>query len=243
MPTDRYYCDQELLASNEISLEGTEHHHLRNVMRGAVGDVVELVNGRGALATASVLKLDKRSAQLEIREIETELEPGFEIVIAQAMPRANRLDSILEKGTELGMTHLWLFPGERSENKQLHPSKEKRIKTVMISAMKQCGRLFLPQLVIKPPLNQWDNDLDYSAFFGDLRADKPLFLEEFSKCELTTGALFCVGPESGFSSKEVEKLDALGMKGVKLHNNILRTDTAPLVALSLIHHAQFHKAI
>ena len=193
-----------------------------------MGDTVELIDGKGALAHARILKLAKDSVELEVQSLVQDKPPPFEIILAQAIPRQNRLDIILEKGTELGFTKLWLFPGMLSEKKSVNLTRAKKI---LVAATKQCGRLFLPEVEMKAPLKDWKK-LDFSCYYGDTDPEAPPLLSLLQKPE--KGILFFIGPEQGFHSQEAHILKELGVRGVKLHPNILRTDTAPLCALSLI---------
>lgn len=223
MPHDRFFIDAPL--KDEVTLEGDEAHHLF-VMRKNMGDTVELVNGKNCLAKASLLSLEKKRARLKIETLETCASPSNPIILAQALPKLNKIDFIIEKGTELGATTFWLFPGDKSEKKEVKDPE--RLRRIAISAMKQCGRLDLPDIVITPPIAKL-KELPLAAYFGDANG------EPFSKVWTKgTGTLFFIGPESGFSEKEIAHLIKLKAKSVKLHPNILRTETAPLVALSLI---------
>lgn len=235
MPSERYYTSSSLAIHQNILLDPQESHHLLHVMRGREGDQVELVNGQGSLAQASVSLVKKHSATLSVIGVENTPQPSFDIVLAQAIPRINRLDTILEKATELGATQIWLFPGEKSERKTLTDHQIERSKQLTISAMKQCGRLFLPKLKILPRLEDWKSPLQ-NAFFGDLQPNTPLFETEWKNCSPQKQCIILIGPESGFTQNETRQLVCLHAKGVKLHQNILRTDTAPLLALSLISH-------
>ena len=234
MPADRFFVDSTLVEGDNIVVEGQEFTHLTKAMRCGVGDTVEVVNGKGYLATATIDAVTKRHASLAIKSVEFFERPTPQVILAQAMPRLSRLDIILEKGTELGMSVLWLFHGDRSEKKSISDNQRRRITTGMVSAMKQCGRLWLPDVVEMPPISKW-NGIDGTIFFGDIDPTAPLL----SKAWEDRGdgdIIFAVGPESGFSDGEDKILRDLGAIGVKLHNNILRTDTASLMALSLISH-------
>ncbi|MCH9608977.1 MAG: Ribosomal RNA small subunit methyltransferase E [Chlamydiales bacterium] len=220
MPAYRFYIDAPLEVNQTYPIAKNEIAHIR-VMRLMEGDELELVNGRGIVAKGMLLK----NHEVRVLSIHQE-DKTKKIILCQALPRENRLDLIVEKGTELGMTHLWLFRGERSEKKLLSPSREKRLKTIAISSLKQCGRLHLPQIELKPPLKEWET-LDYPAYFGSLEKENLRFTPQ--KGDL----LFFIGPESGFTKGEEEKLLELGAQGVSLGPNILRTDTAAIVALSI----------
>lgn len=233
MPAERYYLAQSLQKGCDVSITDQEYHHLVHVMRAAVGDTVELVNGTGDLATATVARLDKRQALLTIQDTAHEAPQLHAMILAQALPRINRMDFIVEKGTELGMTQLWLFPGEHSERKSLTDHQVDRLRAMAIAAMKQCGRLYLPEIIVKPAIKAWQ-PLPYPLFYGDVAPNAPRLAEAWPK-ETVDGAIFCIGPESGFTPAEEHALKALNAIGVSLHRNILRTDTASLVALTQLY--------
>lgn len=232
MPSERFYLPLDFSLGSQCTLDGIEFHHLVHVMRAKSGDTVELVNGAGCLALAKIDSIDKKKASLSVIDVFYNKKQAFDIILAQAIPRINRLDFILEKGTELGMTKLWLFPGALSERKDVTEHQLDRMQGVAISAMKQCGRLWLPKIEVKPKLTAW-NSLPCKAYYGDVTPEAPLFSQELKGL---SDLIFFVGPESGFSPSEETILKKLGAKGVKLHANILRTDTASLAALTIITH-------
>lgn len=235
MPIERYFLDDPLQLHDTKSLKDSEFHHLSRVMRARVGDHVELVNGRGILAKASIQALEKNQAILSVENIIHEPVNTQLIILAQALPKLNRLDFILEKGTELGVNEFWLFPGDLSLKKDFSDNQKERARSVTIAAMKQSGRLMLPEIKILPPLEKWPL-IKGTAFFGDLDETAPLFLSAWQQQTVHFPVSFFIGPESGWSEREVSLLKEKGAKGVKLHTNILRTDTASLVAISLIKH-------
>lgn len=224
MPQNRFFVTPPFTLGSQIDLR-EEARHIK-AMRIRLGETIELVNGRHQLAKARLI--DSHLAQ--ILAVEEHL-PPLPVILCQAIPRLNHLDFIVEKGTELGMTELWLFPGMRSEKKELSKTQLIRLKHLTIAAMKQCGRVDLPTITINPPLLQWEG-LPHPAYFGDLSPDAPSLLAVLRDKE---GVCFINGPESGFSEKEENALKQLGARGTRLHPWILRTETAALVALSLIY--------
>lgn len=237
MPAERYYFDGSLSSELQPLLEGTEFHHLCNVMRSCEGEIIELVNGKGFLATAKIKRIEKKKAILTVESIFQQPTPNFELILAQAIPRLNRLDFILEKATELGVTGIWLFPGELSERKSLAESQLERLKLVCIAAMKQCGRLFLPEIKLMPRIESWPL-APLPLFFGDLNEKAVLLQNQLQQHPAEKGLIICIGPESGFKESEIAKLKQIGGVGVKLHHNILRTDTASIAALAIITHQE-----
>ena len=233
MPEKRFFIKGPLTVYSLFELTGEEAQHFK-VMRCREGDNVEVINGEGNLAQAKVNCIGKRTITLEILSIKTSSNPNFEIILAQAIPKINRLDTILEKSTELGVSKIILFPAEFSEKKELSPNQLQRIENILIAATKQCGRLYLPVLELKPSLDKWAKPKSDALYFGDVSPNAPLFKNAWDA--RTNNAMFFVGPEQGLSEKEEKLLKGWDAKGVKLHSNILRTDTAPLTALSLISH-------
>jgi 16S rRNA (uracil1498-N3)-methyltransferase len=235
MPHDRFYHPEPFIKNHSFALGDEEAHHLR-VMRIRTGETIEIVNGLGQLAQAEVSSIDKKSTLVSVTSIHEEPVPSRQIILAQAIPKLTRLDGIVEKGTELGMTQLWLFPGQRSEKNILSTNQQQRVSFLAVSALKQCGRLYLPKIVFMPPLNKWD-ECPPTAFFGDIAPQAPLFHNAWMK-QKPQDTVFFTGPEAGFTAEEMTQLKKLGAQGVSLHKNILRTDTASLAALSLISHLE-----
>jgi 16S rRNA (uracil1498-N3)-methyltransferase len=240
VPAERYYIPQPFQKGSELIIEGQEFHHLVHVMRTQVGESVEVVNGEGGFGHAVLEHLEKKRAIFRVEETVQHPKPAFEVILAQAIPKINRLDFILEKGTELGMTQFWLFPSQRGERKQLTEHQIERMRALSIAAMKQCGSFYLPTILMKPPLEKWERNLPLPALFGNVQPDAPSCVEKLKQERFQNGVIFFVGPESGFSYEEEKTLQALDVEGVKLHPHILRTDTAAIAALCAITQQRLH---
>lgn len=223
MPAERFYIDADL--NDSVILEGTEFHHLAHVMRARVGDSLELVNGKGSLASAKITALSKHSATLQILSATTTPIPAPKIILAIPLMRPSKLELIVEKCTELGADAFWFYPAQASEKEGLSPHQLERLSHIAISAMKQCGRLDLPSIELLSRFEEiFKSDATY--FFGDTRAGA-------QKLTAQKKVVLITGPEKGFSDKELSLLDQKGI-GVKLHQNILRAETAPIAAVCLL---------
>jgi len=230
MPAERYYYPESFSEGNCVTLSVREAHHLVKVMRGQQGERVELVNGKGVLATAEVVRIERQRVELKIEQLHQESESTTQVTLFQAMPRPNRLDTLVEKCTELGVDQIVLFPGERSERKQMGEKQLERLRGVAVAAMKQSGRLFLPQLQVAEPIAKWAT-FSNPTYVGVFDEQAP----HLATCAVADRACAVViGPESGLSSTEQQRLLQLGAKGVTLHHNILRTDTAAIVAIAFL---------
>ncbi len=232
MPQNRFFFSGPLPQDTTISIRDQEFRHMVQVMRIHEKETVEVVNGEGIFATAEVTAIAKKEAHLRILTRHKEEEPQPRLILAQAIPRLNRLDFIIEKGTELGMSELWLFASEHSERRKFTSQQQERMHTIAVSALKQCGRLYLPKIQIFPSLSSISIE-NTEAYFGDLSENAPPFSKYLKDAPRTKNTLFFIGPERGFSSQETNWLEKQGAHGVLLHHNILRTDTAALAALTL----------
>ncbi len=234
MPHERFFIDHPLKLQETVSLIDMEFRHLCHVMRMRVGENVELVNGKNQLAQASILALFKDHADLNVTSVFQAEEKKPKLILAQGIPRFNRLESILEKGTELNVSEFWLFPGAFSEKAEFSKNQIARMELITINAMKQCGRLDLPTIVLTPPLLKWDPPFGLS-FFGDTAPDAPAIWDKRPIAPAAEPLILFIGPESGFSEDETLHLqNKLHAQGVRLHQNILRTDTASITGLSVL---------
>lgn len=235
MPAERFFIqDSSFFINKGVLLEGDEFHHLVHVMRLRVGETAELINGMGSLAEATVKAIGKHSAKLQITSVHTEKPPKYRLILAEALPRFTKLEYVIEKSVELGVTDLWLFPGKLSEKKNLSLTQVERILHITLSAIKQCGRLLIPKIQILPSILEWKQEnIPPAAFFGDTDPSAPSFLKALQSLD-SSSLLIAIGPEKGFHEDEVIYMEkTLSIKGVSLHKNILRTETAAIHALSL----------
>jgi 16S rRNA (uracil1498-N3)-methyltransferase len=225
MPHDRFFSHVPLNKGGSIPLNPTEARHLK-VMRHKAGDTVELVDGQGNLATATVID----SEHLQITQVAHQKKPLPEIHLAVALPHPSLLDWMVEKVTELGVDSLLFFPGKLSEFKTLKPNQIERLNRILIAATKQCGRLYLPTLTLSPPLKNWAKPT-MNAYFGSLDP-KDGYLVDNQQTSKST--LFFVGPEKGFHAEEYALFQKWGIEGKQLNSNILRAETAAVAAAAIL---------
>ena len=131
MPDNRFYLAQNLETGSICLIKEMELHHLQHVMRVKEKETIELINGKGLLATGIVQKLERHQASVLIETVISETVKGPTLILAQAMPRIARLEYIVEKATELGVTEIWLFPSTHSEKKEYSPSNIQRLNQIL----------------------------------------------------------------------------------------------------------------
>ncbi|MBP9840899.1 MAG: 16S rRNA (uracil(1498)-N(3))-methyltransferase [Simkaniaceae bacterium] len=206
MPSHRFF-------SSGSTIEGEEFHHLTRVMRNQVGDEIELIDGKGSLSLAKITSIEKKEATLKILATSTEEPPKERYSLIQGVPQGAKIEWVLEKGTELDIDD-FLFFG----SKDFSPNKLTRFHHILIAAIKQCGRLFLPTLSFYSSLEEVP--LHEGACYGDPQGTP-----------YHTGHQIVIGPESGFSEEEISLLKGKGAQGVSLGKHILRTETAAIIGV------------
>lgn len=235
MPVNRFFLDASFTPQDLLSIEGEELSHIR-VIRLNPDEELELVNGKGSLAICTLQELQKTKALVKVEKVHYEKALPSRCLLGIPMLRMPKLEWILEKGTELGVTSFHLFIADHSEKEQLTINQRSRLKNLLISAMKQCGRLDLPEFHLFSSLQEIPL-IQGHRFFGDTGKDAPLLLSQALPLPLTDTLIF-TGPEKGFSESEISYFHQHKILGVKLIPYVLRTETAPIAAATLIRHLQ-----
>ncbi|MBI3212039.1 MAG: RsmE family RNA methyltransferase [Simkania negevensis] len=234
MPQDRYFIENPLQKNTKISLEKETLHKLRSVMRKREGETVELINGKGILAIGVIEKLTSNKGTLSIESYKEEQLPPPSLIAVEPFLKLPALELVIKKGTELGVQQFWLFPAERSEKEIVSFHQLKRLRAITISAIEQCGRLDLPEILMQPPLKKIEFRKG-SLFFGDLRKKAFPFQEIAPKISTYPKPLFLLcGPEKGWSDEELSYLDQkTNGVGIKLHGkSTLRAETAAIATFA-----------
>ncbi len=238
----RFLVDPKNIAGNHVCLKEKETHHIKNVLRFKEGDAVVVFDGAGQEYRCQIESLDKKEATLLILEkLAIPISSKAFVTLAHALTKGDRFDWVVEKGTELGMHGILPFVCERvnvklsAENKV---KKEARWKRLTEAAAKQCGRTTMPTvapiLSFEKFLGEFQNyDLVLLAYELENGTDLKSCLRGALKKSLKN-ILAVVGPEGGFTEKEVEQMIAAGARSVSLGENILRTETAAIAVVAMI---------
>ena len=221
----------QLPVGNRLILLGPEAHHLRDVMRIAVGEEVIVFDGQGTDAVARVLGLSAESVELEIMSRGTsQAELPVSITLATAVPKGDRFAWLVEKATELGVTKLVPLNTARSI---VDPGTGKlsRMRQTVVTASKQCGRGTLME-ILEP--------LDWKPFITAIPGRSLLLVADpsgqpwASPSDVPGEVVICVGPEGGLTAAEVAQAKDLGATAISLGPRILRIETACLALTTLV---------
>lgn len=231
MRLSRFFVDLPL-ALGQHPLPEAQAHYIRRVLRLAVGDAVQLFDGSGQEFVGELVEVGKKSVQVELREQFAGLtESPLRIHLGQGLSRGERMDWAIQKATELGVAEITPLVSERCEVRLKDERADKRLahwRQIAISACEQCGRSVLP--IINAPLGLHD-------WLAQTEAELKLVLHPVAEplaSHARPGSLaFLIGPEGGLSDAEVQQAQRAGYHPARLGPRVLRTETAPVVALSV----------
>jgi 16S rRNA (uracil1498-N3)-methyltransferase len=233
MPVSRIY-QSGALAAGKVQLDEKASHHLSRVLRAATGDAIILFNGDGNEYHAVIQNISKKSVDAEITKIITcSAESPVSISLAQGIARGEKMDFVIQKAVELGVTEIIPVMTERCNVRLDDEREQKRMlhwQAVIISACEQCGRNVLPKIHAPVKLDEW---------LSSVNADKKFVLSPHVSAKLrddhdAASIAVLIGPEGGLSEREIEAACTHGFTALNLGPRILRTETAALAALAVI---------
>lgn len=223
---NRFLIATTPVEATHITLDEGESHHAIRVMRMELGDTFEAFDGRGLRILADITDPHPKRVTAIIREREQmPAEPGSGLVLAIGlMKKAERLEFALEKATEIGVGAIWLFSGDHSETNRI---RQDRLEAHLVAAAKQSKRCHVPELRF---FNTMDALLKETMGRPHILAHEKTPLNGVST-PIPTNAVLMVGPEGGFSDREVALAMSAGAVPYSLGAFRLRTETAALTLL------------
>lgn len=236
MRIPRIYTAQELRAGREVLLPEQAGEHVARVLRLDRGHPLILINGDGREYDAQLSSLAKRSVTAMITTArEVDRETPLTLTLAQSIARGEKMDWILQKATELGVSHIVPLITERTEVKLDEERAERRMAhwiSVIESACEQCGRTTLPSLAPPRKLDRWLAVLDDDAVRVVLTPDGETSVRQLPATN--DRLIMVVGPEGGLTEQDVLMLRQAGFYGLRLGPRVLRTETAGLAGIAAL---------
>lgn len=233
MRLSRLYTPEALQAGADVRLQDDAAHYLGKVLRAKVGHQVLLFNESDGEYLADIQSIDKRGIDLQLAESANRTpEVLLPVHIGLGLSRGERMDYSVQKATELGVTEITPLFTEHSEVKLKEDRADKRTahwQKVAISASEQSGRCTVPSIHSPMNLSDWVKSvpqgqgfmLDHTGMAG-FSGERP------------ANIFLLIGPEGGISDAEKDLTSATGFKTVRLGPRVLRTETAPVVALTAL---------
>lgn len=246
MPAGRFLIEGvELVPGVGLELPAEVAHQVRDVLRLGIGDTIRLLDGAGGEYPAEVIVLDRKRVAAQLGErMEGRSDPAVRVVLCAGMLKAAKLEWVLQKGTELGIAAFVPLLTERAVGAADEASEGKRRRWVKIvaEALEQCGGTRLPEVAEPRPLMQalasrpqdgialipWEEA--GNAPLADMLRER---VADMGGVASVAEVRLFIGPEGGFSAREVELARRNGALAVSLGPRILRAETAALVAATL----------
>lgn len=237
MTIPRFYLPIELAAGNKILLPAEASHHLLKVLRVNLEEKIAVFNGWGGEFQAKLLAVKKGLAEILLENfIAKNTESPLQIHLGQVIARGEKMDYIIQKATELGVSKITPLFSERCNVTLSEERLDKRLQHwqgVAVSAAEQSGRVMVPVIAAPVKLITW---------VEDVAADLKLTLDVSGTWQPhsvpaeknPTNLAFLVGPEGGLSEAELALAAKYDFKAWRLGPRILRTETAALVAISVL---------
>ena len=237
MHWESYFTEPKNVFENDLVIEGKEAHHLIRVMRKKIGDTIWVVDGQGGAYEVEITDKEKKIHGKILNKRRRIGEPVSFLTLAQGVLKGEKFELLIQKATEIGVSRI--IP-VLSEKTIVNPGKNKKTRWMNIakSAMKQCGRSIIPEITQPLPLSKvlsqgLDCRLRFIAYAH--KESKPL-QHYFNSANNVSNkkALIVVGPEGGFTEKEVNLAYEQGFEKISLGPRRLRAETAGIVFTSLI---------
>lgn len=218
------------IEGNYAEIIGDESHHFTKVLRGKVGQEIQITDGKGKMGKGIVSQINSKSVEIDLNEIiENHEKRPYKIHIAIAPTKSmERMEFFMEKATEIGIDEITFLKTFHSERKNINLD---RCRKILVSAVKQSLKAYIPQL----------NDLvKFNDFVKENHPENKLIAhcdEDFTRLNFKEfiqpqkDYLILIGPEGDFSKEEIELALQNGFTGISLGNQRLRTETAALNAI------------
>jgi len=235
MPHCRLFVDHPLHTGAHVPLTHEHAHYLRHVMRLATGDAITIFNGRGGEYEAEIVRLEKQGGTCHVLAFRAvDREPDIPVHIIQAAARSSKIEAVLQKGTELGAGSFQVCGTDRAPLKLDGARLDARLarwRAIVVEAAEQSGRTRLPSVDWRPSLHE----VRPEGLCLCLHVTAETGWSAIRKRITTAPAIsLAIGPEGGWSRRDIDVLAALGFSTVRFGPRTLRTETAAPALLAAV---------
>jgi len=238
----RFSYNNVLHEGDKIFLSLEESRHISKVLRLKIGEMIELFDYSGTIYSASIVDISQRVAVEIVSERTLSIEGSGKIIVCQSIIKNKKMELLLQKCTELGVSELFPFVSSRCQGNvvQQYSGKGERWRKIIEESCKQCLR---PLPMLLRDIHTFTETLQY--YKEDEKTIKLLLWEKEKGKNLTfyrdqlpgdKRVLLLFGPEGGFTEEEIFSARECGWQTVGLGDNILRAETAVIAAVSIVQH-------
>ena len=233
---NRFYIEAELNVGRILELTESVFHHWVRVLRAKVQEQAIFFNGQGGEYLVTLTAINKKNAFVSVNHFEaSDRTPPFKVILGQVMSKGDRMDYAIQKATELGVGTIQLLTSDRCEMRLKYERDQKKLEhwqSVAIAACEQCGMNRIPKIIPPIHVNDWVvSELPNSRFvLAPNKDQKNVLLDSSDNIALL------IGPEGGLSEAEIDFANQNHFQNWCIGDRILRTETAPVVALSILNY-------
>ena len=232
----RFYIEADLTVDTTVELTETVFHHWVKVLRAQVGETATLFNGQGGEYHVELVEIAKKSAAVQVLQFNpSNRTPHFTALLGQVMSKGDRMDYAIQKAVELGVSEIQLLTSERCEMRLKYDRDQKKLdhwQGIAIAACEQCGLNIVPKVLPPLSLEKW--------LESDLPTTKLVLAPNKDEVDVLADAdphfALLIGPEGGLSEAEISAANEKGFVNWCIGERVLRTETAPVVALSILNY-------
>lgn len=237
MRLTRVHVAGPLVSGKRVKLEGNAASHITRVLRLRVGTALVLFDGTGGEYEGSIDRAHGGEVIVAVgAQAAVERESPLELTLAQGVSRGERMDLVVQKATELGVSHLVPVLTERSVVRLTAQQSDRKVnhwRAIAIAACEQCGRNRLPS--VAPPVALREFLKGGAGAAGTRLLLSPEGTATLGKVARPGGAVtVLIGPEGGLTDEEEQAAVAAGFTALRLGPRVLRTETAAIAALTLL---------
>ena len=233
---NRFYIEAELNVGRILELTESVFHHWVRVLRAKEQEQAIFFNGQGGEYLVTLTAINKKNAFVSVNHFEaSDRTPPFKVILGQVMSKGDRMDYAIQKATELGVGTIQLLTSDRCEMRLKYERDQKKLEhwqSVAIAACEQCGMNRIPKIIPPIHVNDWViSELPNSRFvLAPNKDQKNVLLDSSDNIALL------IGPEGGLSEAEIDFANQNHFQNWCIGDRILRTETAPDVALSILNY-------
>ena len=233
---NRFYIEAELNVGRILELTESVFHHWVRVLRAKEQEQAIFFNGQGGEYLVTLTAINKKNAFVSVNHFEaSDRTPPFKVILGQVMSKGDRMDYAIQKATELGVGTIQLLTSDRCEMRLKYERDQKKLEhwqSVAIAACEQCGMNRIPKIIPPIHVNDWVvSELPNSRFvLAPNKDQKNVLLDSSDNIALL------IGPEGGLSQAEIDFANQNHFQNWCIGDRILRTETAPVVALSILNY-------
>ena len=223
--------------NQQAIITGEDSKHITKSLRMKVGESLVLCNGQGMDYHCTISSMDEHQVVVSVNSsVPTISEPSVSVTLYQGLPKSDKMDSVVQKAVEMGVTHIVPMLTQRCVSRPDQKSAQKKVERwqkISVEAAKQCGRGILPPV---SPVT------DFSAALRQAASESTILFfyegggQSLQQCidpSCKAYSIF-IGPEGGFAEEEVKQAINTGAYDITLGKRILRTETAGMALMSVL---------